>query len=375
MYNPKEIKEAYDEIEHGKARMSAIRTAWEKADEQGDVPYQIFFRLEMCHESCFYGDGMDMLVIFPEILALMDQHPDAPVTEFQQLIYADSMDHVLWVYKWLLDHCVDFYQIPLEDCLNFFEDAKKRFLAYGYNLRPWYLAKYNLYVKIDADKAAEAYYEFEKLPRDFNSDCEACERNTEISFYLKRGDVERAAALSEAIEDFTLTCKDKWSAWLRMKKSFMHYYMKEKKFDKALEYCRMMERNMNAESEYKRWDDFLACYAYLDLGKALKIYKEHWKEWLKWRNPADEFRFCINVCRFFRELREHGEDGTGTEKTLVKLPYDSDFPLYQESGQYETAVLYDYYYRRAKELAEKFDTRNRAEGYGKELEEALCMTR
>lgn len=99
MYNPKEIKEAYDEIEHGKARMSAIRTAWEKADEQGDVPYQIFFRLEMCHESCFYGDGMDMLVIFPEILALMDQHPDAPVTEFQQLIYADSMDHVLWVYK------------------------------------------------------------------------------------------------------------------------------------------------------------------------------------------------------------------------------------------------------------------------------------
>jgi len=389
MYDPEKMKEDYDRLEHGKVMMSAIRAAYEEADRQNDVPYQIYFRLELCHESCFYGDGLDMMVVFPEILALSDQHPDAPVTAFDQFLYGDSLDHVLWVYKWVLGNCESFYQIPLEDCLGFFEDAKKRFQSYGYNLKPIYRIQYNFYQHIDKKKAEEAFREYERLPRDYNSDCEACDRNTEIFFYLDKGDLEKAGKLSADIESFKLTCSEKWSAWLRMKKYFMHYYMKRKEYAKALEYAKLMERHLCGESEYERWDDFLACYAYSDLGKALKIYKEHWREWQSWRNPSDEFHFCINACRFFRELLESrkgqegigsgehgaGRGGSGDLDPVIKLPLDNTFPLYQESGEYSIARMYDYYFEKAADLAAKFDARNQADGYRKELEEALCMTR
>ncbi len=393
MYKPVEMKNTYDKMEHGKAKMAAIRAAAAEADRQGDVSYQMFFRAEICYESCFYGDAMDLMVVFPELLALADKYPDTPATIFEGFVYVESMEHVLWIYKWVLSHCESFYQIPMEDCMKFFQDARERFLSYGFNLKPWYLTMYEFYKHIDEEKAQKAFHEYEKLPRDSNSDCAACERNVEIEFYLKQGNLQKAVALSKDIEDFTLTCGDNMGAWLRMKKHFMHYYMRRREFDKALVYCRTMERNLQGEAEYERWDDFLACYAYSDLGKALKIYKEHWKEWLNWRDPSDEFHCCMNVCLFLRELgrsrEEEGQDNgadlsaedSSADKVcqkadaVVRLSLDDTFPLYQESGVYSIGKLYEFYFQRAEELAAKFDARNGADGYRKELEEALCMTR
>lgn len=364
MYEPEELKKVYENVEHGRARTAAIRSAIETADREKDVTYQIFFRMELCKESCFYGDMMDMMVMFPELMAMVEQNPDAGLTFFDSLVYNDNMDHMLWIYKWILEGCSNFYQIPMEDCLKFFEDYKARSQAYGYNLRPYYLYKYYFYERIDKAAAEEAFYEFEKLPRDENSDCEACERNVTIDFYLKKGELQKAARLSRDIEHFKLTCGDRMDAWLRLKKHYMRYHMHRKEFHEAAEYCRIMERNINAKVEYQRWDDFLYCYAYEDIGKALKIYKEHWKEWEEERNPSDLFDSSRNVCRFLRKLKEDRADGT------IKLSLDGSFPLYQESGQYEIDALYRYYYDRARDIAGKFDARNGTDSYSRELVEA-----
>lgn len=365
MYEPIELKNAYENVEHGKARTAAIRSAIEAADREKDVPYQIYFREELCKESCFYGDGMDMMIMFPEILSIVDRNPDAELTHFDAFYYRDNMDHMLWIYKWILEGCSSFYQIPMEDCMRFFADFKARSLAYGYSLRPYYLYRYYFYESVDEAVAEEAFYEFEKSPRDENSDCAACERNAAIRFYLKKGNLQKAEELSKDIEDFTLTCSGDMDAWLRLKKHYMEYYMRRKEFDKAAEYCRIMERNMNEKVEYQRWDDFLCCYASADMGKALKIYKKHWKEWQEERKPWDRFFSGKNICCFFRKLKE--EKGGNT----IKLSLDASFPLYQESGQYEIDTLYQYYYDRTRELAEKFDARNGTDHYSKELKEAV----
>ena len=54
MYDPEKMKEEYDQLEHGKTRMSGIRCAIEAADRQNDLPFQLYFRLELCRESTFY---------------------------------------------------------------------------------------------------------------------------------------------------------------------------------------------------------------------------------------------------------------------------------------------------------------------------------
>lgn len=43
-YDPEGMKRAYDKLEHGRARMEAIRSAIKAADTHADNPYRIFFR-------------------------------------------------------------------------------------------------------------------------------------------------------------------------------------------------------------------------------------------------------------------------------------------------------------------------------------------
>ena len=162
--------------------MAAIKSAIKEADRNKDVTYMIYFREDLCDESCFYGDETEMMVIFPEILSLIDRYPDTPSTQFDTA-YKNATEHVLWVYKWVVGRCSGFYQIPMEDCMKFFEDFKRRSIAYGFNLKPYYRLLYGFY-HFDDEKSDEAFYNFEKLPRDSNGNCRACDRNAEISFYL-----------------------------------------------------------------------------------------------------------------------------------------------------------------------------------------------
>lgn len=362
MYNPDELKERYENLEHGKSRIAGIRDAIREADKHNDLPFQVYFRMQLCHESNFYDDSMDMMIVFPEALALVDKHPDIPATHYNDDVYKDGIDQILWVYKWILGACIDYPQIPLEDCMNFFEDFKKRCLAYGYNLKPYYSNLAWLYKYIDVDKQEQYLKEFAKLPRDGNADCAACDRNAEIDAYLKKGDLKTAERLARDIENFTLTCGDRISAWLRMKGYFMVYYMDQKDFETAERYCRLIERNLNGETEFEKWDDFLYCYTHTNMGKALKIYKEHWKDWIKERCPNDSFDHDCSCWVFFRELAKE------RKRKTIKLNLDSTFPLYREDDTYVIEELADFYYKRSLDTALKFDKRNGSDWFQRELE-------
>lgn len=351
MYNPEEIKEEYEKLEHGKARLAGIKYAVSQADENHDLPYMFYFRMQVCREDSFYNDGMDSLVMFPQVLALADQYPDTPATRFD-VGFKNSVDHMLWVYKWILNYCSCYYQIPMEDCLKFFEDFRRRSTAYGYNLRPYYNAMYTFYIPVDFAHAEEYFHKFEELPRDGNCDCKACERNLEIDFYLKKGDLQRAKMLARDIESFRLKCSDDRSAWLRLKILYMQYYMRQKDYREAAKYCEMAERYYNGRSGFDVWDDMVYCYSYLDIGKALRIYKQYWKKAQKTREPWEKFDIYRHMFIFFGKLKE------ARKKQTIKMPYDSSFPLYNESQQYQIEDLYQYYYKEAEKIAKLFDARN-----------------
>lgn len=365
IYNPVKIKNYYDKLLHGKARTEAIRNAIKEADDNNDLPFMIYFREELCHESTFYGDSMDMMVVFPEMLAIIDKHPDIPSTCFDTN-YDDAADHIIWVYKWIINACSDFYQIPMEDCLNFFEDYKRRSLKHGYSLRPYYRVIHGFYDDLgDSEKADKAFHMFEKLPRDLNCDCKACERNTEISFYLNKDNLDKALKLSEDIENFKLTCRDDKKAWLTMKGYYMDYYIRHNNFEKAAEISKLIVRNADADNECHKWDDILYCYAHINLAKALRVYKDHWKEWHEDRNPKDQYDEIENACCFWKIY------GLRRKRKTVKLGFDASFPLYNENDSYTVTDLFDYYYNKTRTLALKFDKRNGTDYFIKHLEKEL----
>jgi len=371
IYNPSSLKRCYDKIPHGKPRIDAIRSAIAQADANNDVPFRVYFREELCREACFYTDVMEMMVVFPEILAIIDKYPDTPVTQFEDY-YINAMDHVIWVYKWVIEECSSFYQVPAEDCFRFFEDFKRRSVSIGYNLKPYYMALYKFYSYYDKEKAEQAFAMYEVLPRDDNSNCEACERNLEIGYYLKKDDYKKAKELSVDIENFKLTCGDSMSAWLRMKIKFLDYYMDRGEFAQAGEIARLIERNMNNEPEYQVWYTIINCYVHIKPGKALRLYKKHWKEMQGGRNPEDSFDTAKHLCCFFKVFEKHRM--ASQDKKTVRLGLDSSFPLYNKDGIYKIDDLYRYYYNIAETIANKFDKRNNSDSYIKNLKETLKIS-
>ena len=51
MYNPDLLKQQYEQLENGKVRISGMYEAIKQADENNDVPFQLYFRIELCDES------------------------------------------------------------------------------------------------------------------------------------------------------------------------------------------------------------------------------------------------------------------------------------------------------------------------------------
>ncbi len=365
-YDPEWIMDVLlEETGHGKPALEVLRQAIQAADRHQDIRYMFAFRIQFCRESTFYGDGMELMVTFPELLALADKYPDQPGD--RRYVFRYEAEHVMWVYKWILDNCMDFYQISLEDCKKFLEDYRQRCVRMGLSLRNYYSTMYGFYWQIDREFSEQCFHKYEKLPRDGHSDCRACERNMEIKFYLDREDLKKAEKLAADIESFRLTCgaREKKSAWLRMKIAYMNYYMRHGDYETAQGYAKLVGRHFSGETEYECWDDFLVCYAHTNIGKALNIYKSHWKEWMGLRCPMDAYEADKSACLFFKELQKARKGST------VKIHYDSSFPLYREDGQYQIADLQEFHYRRAKDIAEKFDCRNGTSYYVDKLKESL----
>lgn len=116
------------------------------------------------------------------------------------------------------------------------------------------------------------------------------------------------------------------------------------------------------QSEYAYFDKYMYCYTHTDIGKALRIYKEHWKEMLEEKCPDISFEYDAITSVFFKELAKSRTGST------IKLNLDKTFPLYLENGIYKISELQAFYYNRAKNTAHKFDERNRSDYYQRKLD-------
>lgn len=362
-YDTYEMLRSYESLEHGKPRIICLKEAIRVADEQNDIPYQIFFRSELCHESAFYENGLDLVLTFPEMAALVDQYPDAPCAE--ESMYGTNVRTVLWQYKWLLEHCKEYYQISKKDWFSFLEDFKHRCIAHNYNLRVYYMFLYDFGYEVDDPKADDYLHMAERLPRTNICDCKACERNEIIYFYLKHHDYEKATQLAKDIESGVLFCEEGESYFRLQKNYLMHYLYDVKNYEKAGEYLKRLERFCCQKKEFDIYDDELRYYSYYNSSKAFKIYKENWKRWLLEKNPRNSYNFGKTCCVFFKRLMLQRKQQT------VKIAYDASFPLYRETNTYQISELYDFYYKFTEKLATKFDTRNETTSYYQKLQDAI----
>ncbi len=354
-YNPQKLKAAYGRLGHGKAKADAMRYAIQQADLNNDIPYMVFFRQEFCNEAMWYADEIDIYTVFPELLSLIDRYPDTePVLPNNDI--NDIMEDILYIYGSMVVDSSDYYQIPFKECERLFDDYTKRMTSAGYSASLPYRYRAAFYTETGhSAKAAEYFNAYKKCPAD-PDECPGCLTTSEIHYYLFNNMKEKADQLAAKIEDGTIACREdaanKSFSLLRLKINYVEYYIMHGDYERAAECSDVLRCKNRQEREFVAPDFEMCSYVYKNPGHGMNLYRNHWHEWEKDRDPYDKFISFMCAACFFKGIKKQ------RDKDTVKIYADNSFPLYNGSNVYKLDSLIEYYYNGAKEIAGKFDNRN-----------------
>lgn len=378
-YNPENIV-MYHMYQHGKDLINIIYNAIKQADLNKDIPYMLYFREELCEESRWYSDGLDTILVYPEILGLIDKYPNIERVHFQRY-EKDAIEPALWIYETFLETCTGFYNIPLEDCKKYLADFRKRWLEYGYSEREPYRMELEFCLETgNMDKAAEIWDKLKEIKIE-SYDRKGAYINTKIKYYLLNNKKVKADGLADRdILRGQVNGSPIYFLVIRQVINYyLEYYIRHGNYKNAAEIAYKLEHyfdggyrpgECNAEKETTRWASVMCAYVYNRPGQGLRIYKKHWKEWEEEKNPLYKFYEFKNAACFFKGIKN--------ERDVVKFKPGNLFPLYNESNIYNTSSLCSYYYKGAEEIAKKFDKRNGTDKFTKELEKSFanaCLDR
>lgn len=353
MYIEEYEEKFYEGLERGSARAKGIKKALDYALEQQDVDGAFQLYHDFMNEDVMHGNSYQAIILFPEYVAYFEEHPDK-----QQEYNHDLM----WTYKWIIGNIQDFPQIPLsqiENIYNQYMDFCKRF---NYNLRTYY-GSIAFFIQLHLGKngkfcgltAEEAHSKMLKCPRDNLSDCVACETSAEVSYLINNDEPEeKIIKKAKGLIEGRMTCAEQPHCALA---NIAEYYLEHGDLTNAVKFADKAYHLINRD--YANEDNLtvkksmcMTVYAHSDPNKAIKILKNIMRFVPENSNYNDLFEIYRSTYYFLNLL-----DLNGASHIRLRLPF-RDEEILTEDNVYEIPVLKDFFYNKAKELAEKFDERN-----------------
>ena len=335
-----------DSAKHGEERQAILQKAVDVADRMNDLESRMWTRLELIREATGYNDTIQMLVFFPPLIRLMDDYRDEPEC-------AQFRERILWKYKWVIEEARDFYQITGEQMERLAEDMKRRYVEYGYSLRPYYQHLMIYYQGVDDEKAEECYREFLSASRDSLSDCRACECSTHIEYLLYADRVKEAYEKSRPVLSRRITCDEQP---YRTELAIIEYVViselngkirQQLLLEKMDQYVRDARYALDTRRLLLEYTGVLLCYyALFEPEKALPWIKKNPEFTEKFRDPRGIFYFCLGMLIFIRNLKG---------KKTYRMKISSQYRFYNENGIYNTGEMREFYYSRAKMIAGQFE--------------------
>lgn len=340
----------YQELEHGTARLRAIKKAIAAADEAQDAHWRFTFRHRYVHESIFESDALDALVVFPEMVAIFDENPDTQ---------EEYLHDLMWDFKNVLCNLPNFPQVSLEEMDRLMNDYEERCKKYGFTQRS---AKY-LREKHSCDTGRflplAEYGNYAQEEPDELKDCSACEANWNVQCELLRGNREKAEKLSKPLFNRELSCaevpEETYSEWIA-------YLQKQGDYLTAKLYAKRLYPMVRGRIELLNCSaNLLRFYAKFDRHTGSNILRREMSNFLSCRDLMMKMEFAAGAYHLFANMI--AED--------ITLIFPREFPLFNEDHHYSAKALADYFYNEAKQLAERFDARNGNRYYTDKLNEKL----
>ncbi|MDR2026788.1 MAG: hypothetical protein LBQ01_04415 [Prevotellaceae bacterium] len=329
-------------------RITLLKQAINLADAHNDIEWGFDLRLDLIRDEKDTSHCDESLPAFTWILDAYDKNPEM----------FDEEDF-LWEYKWMLGSVRRNSSISLEQIESIAEDFKTRLLRNGYSLRPYYTAKAHLAFFLNSPADAKKYIDLRNQEvRDEMSNCRACELDDDVELEMRLGNLEKAITVGNSMLTKKVTCTHMpFSCYCTCVK----YFMKAGDTEKALEYFRKAEADLAQLSDTSQISEIGIMIRFLtdyDREKAWTFFEQH-AHWNVDSEDFLDFLFSINVLPLLK--------GEGSRVLNV----NPSLEWYREDNTYDLKEVYNYYYKKAKDLAERFDKRNGSGYFGEQFAEAV----
>lgn len=163
-----------------RARAARAEYLVEAAGATGNRPLEIHALQELIGAYEYSGESDRMLVPFARVLRHWDEAPGDFDAYRRHLLF--------WHFKWATGRLIWQPQVPLATLRHWLGEMQSRYRQAGYSARPVHQARHYLADHLgddaDAERGLDAWL---AQPRDQMADCEACERNGQGDWLVRRG--------------------------------------------------------------------------------------------------------------------------------------------------------------------------------------------
>lgn len=329
------MDEAYG-LPNGPAKLGMLEEAARVADVNGMGEEAYEARSEIVETATFCGYPMKALIAFSWQLGKFDQQPE----EYDE-------ETLMWSYKWILGKMPDFPEISREKILELLEDFGRRFKSYGYSERSYWYYRFRIFMDFgELEEAGRSYDRFRTMDRDFMSDCEACEQDEIMRYFLLKGDDEKVLEVAQPILKGRISCAE--IPHLTLSEILMPLYR----------LGRTAEADKHQTKGYrliKGQNDFVQSFAeqmdYLtrtNPAKGIDVLEETLVFAADHEDPYAKMLFYARAASLLRRWTE--------ESPEYRLRLPASFPYEGDPG--DLLKLADYFAEYAQTAAAKFDQRN-----------------
>lgn len=342
------------QFEDGEAQIAVREEAVRLADLHGDLQLQYFAR-EVFVRACIFGGASEKaLVAFAWMLAQFDSNPG----QFDQWA-------ILWKYKWINGVICDFPQVPKRRIYEMIDDLEQRAVRAGYGLRATTNERYRAEKFWDnKEKAIEYFHKLEDLPADDLSNCPLCEADERVSFAIYCGNDERALQIALPI----LSGQEKCGAVPH--RTYANVLLPLIRLGRQKEALRYHAKGYsliaNNQGSLDKVSDHLICLTLTEnFNRSIALVERHYSWTETTRDLCSHFEFFRAASLLFELLSER--EGAFN----LKLP--RSFPLFSESGDYDSARLAAWFKQKAETIARRFDERNETDFFMRTLAETPSL--
>lgn len=340
-----------DTVSHPEDKISLLKQAIQVADANNDLDWGFDLRLDLISLEKDTSHCTESFPAFTWVLSAYDANPEL----FNE-------DDFLWEYKWMAAAARRNVNISRQQVEAIMADLKVRMERNGYTLRGYYSVMIYWYLFIGDMAEANRFLELrDSTPRDRMSHCPACELDTRVEMELIQGLFDKAITTANDLITKKLTCG------VMPLTTFCNltYYLSKAGDERAADFFAKAEEEIadtkeNDSSLISNISDVIFYLNKYDRSRAWE-YFQRYADWEIGAEDAISFDFSKNILTLLKE------EGSRQLTMSEKLPY------FRADGNYRIADLYDYYYQKAKNLAQQFDARNGTNSFAKALDEIISL--